>query len=126
MLNEFPEKHDSLWWVAASPAIWAAHFLLSYSTAAIWCAKYAGADASLSSARIAIGAFTAFALAAVAVVAWRGFQQYRAARSKAAAEADSPAGRHHSLGFTLLSLSGLSALAIVYAGLAAVFIGSCH
>jgi hypothetical protein len=125
MLKEYPEKQDSLWWVAASPGVWAAHFLLSYGTAAVWCAKQ-GADAPLSLARAAIAAYTGLGLAAVLVVAYRGLRQYRASGATPDTESDTSEARHQFLGFTLLSLSGLSALAIAYQALAAVFIGSCH
>jgi hypothetical protein len=125
MANELQERHDSLWWVAAAPSIWAAHFLLSYATAAIWCAKHVPPGGSLSGARLAIFVYTGIALAGVAGVALRGLGNVRRARPPEPGH-DSPEGRHHFLGFTLLSLAGLSALAIVYEALAAVFIGSCR
>ena len=124
MTESFSEGRDSLWWVAAAPGVWSVHFVLSYASAAIWCAKYAGPDASLGGARLAIGLYTALALAALAGVGLRGLGQYR--RSSADTHSDSAESRHRFLGFTLLALSGLSALAIVYEALAAVFIGSCH
>jgi len=122
MVREYPERHDKLWWVAAAPAIWAAHFLASYGTAAVWCAKH-GATAPLGGARVAIFVYTAIALAALLVVAWNGKRRY--AVSGAPTDADSEASRHRFVGFTLLSLSGLSGLAVVYEAFAAVFIGSC-
>jgi hypothetical protein len=123
--RQFPEKQDSLWWVATAPGIWGAHFVLSYGTAAVWCAKQ-GLDAPLSLARSAIYAYTAVALVAIVAVALRGLRSYRAPGSEPRTDADSSESRHRFLGFTLLSLSGLSAVAIVYQGLAAVFIGSCR
>jgi hypothetical protein len=125
MTNDLDERHDSLWWVAAAPGIWAAHFLLSYGTAAVWCAKQ-GADAPLSLARLAIAVYTGLALAAVSLVAHRGLGQYRAPAPRPRSDSDTSEARHQFLGFTLLSLSGLSALAVVYEALAAVFIGSCR
>src|SRR5688572_14595640 len=128
MARDVSEKHDSLWWVAAPPGVWGAHFVLSYATAAVWCAK-AGPDASLLVARVAIGAYTALALVAVGGVARRGFAQYRSLpreATKETEELDSPEVRHHFLGFTLIALSALSALAISFGAMAAVFIGSCR
>lgn len=124
MVSDLTEKRDSLWWVAASPGIWSVHFLASYGTAAVWCAKQ-GRDASLWNARVAIGAFTAVSLLAIAAVALRGLKNYRA-EPQPRADDDSKEARHHFLGFTILSLSALSAIAIIYEALAAVFIGSCH
>ena len=128
MARDVSERHDSLWWVAAPPTAWAAHFVLSYATAAVWCAK-AGPDASLLVARVAIGVYTALALAAVGSVARRGLAQYRSLpreSTREAAQLDSPEVRHHFLGFTLVALSALSALAISFGAMAAVFIGSCR
>jgi hypothetical protein len=128
--RDISEKEGSLWWVAAPPGIWAVHFLLSYGTVAVWCAKYAGAESSLLGARWAIAAYTAAALGLMAVVARRGLGQWRSvppasSGEHAADEIDSPEARQHFLGFTLLALSALSALAVAYEALAAVFIGSC-
>jgi putative membrane protein len=36
MTDDIVERNRNLWVLAASPAIWAAHFLVSYATAAIW------------------------------------------------------------------------------------------
>lgn len=123
--RQFPEKADSLWWVATAPGIWGAHFVLSYGTAAVWCAKN-GHDAPLSFARGAIYGYTAVALIAIGAVALRGLRSYRAPGLEPQTDRDSSESRHRFLGFTLLSLSGLSAVAIVFQGLAAVFIGSCR
>lgn len=127
MVRNVSERHDSLWWVAAPPGVWAAHFVLSYATAAVWCAK-AGPDASLLVARAAIGVYTALGLVAVAGVARRGLAQYRSLPREAAEaeDLDSSEVRHHFLGFTLVALSALSALAISFGAMAAVFIGSCR
>lgn len=123
MAKQFSEKRDSLWWVAAAPGIWGVHFTLSYATAAVWCAKAASRDGSLSGARVAIFVYTAVALALALGVFLRGLGAYR--RTSSEAHIDTSESRHHFMGFTLLSLSGLSAVAIVYEALAAVFIGSC-
>lgn len=133
-MTQVPEREDSLWWVAAAPGVWAAHFTLSYATAAVWCAKQ-GSAAPLSGARVAIAVFTVVGLVAVAVVGWRGLRSYHRSHAGGSAggqpakprtDVDTSLARHQFLGFTLLSLAGLSAVAIVFQGLAAVFIGSCR
>ena len=125
MASALSEKHDSLWWVAAAPGIWGLHFVACYGTAAVWCAKH-GVGASLSGARIVIAVVTLLALLASAGVAVRGYRSYRLPGPQPRTDADSVEARHRFIGFTLLSLSGLAALAIVYEALAAVFIGSCY
>jgi hypothetical protein len=130
-MTEVPEREDSLWWVAAAPGVWAAHFTLSYATAAVWCAKQ-GSAAPLSGARVAIAVFTVVGLVAVAVVGARGIRNYHHRHdgpgqpAKPRTDVDTSLARHQFLGFTLLSLAGLSAVAIVFQALAAVFIGSCR
>lgn len=123
MVNGHSERGDSLWWVAAAPAIWAAHFTLSYATAAVWCAKN-GREASLGFARGAIAVFTGLGLVAILVVALRGLRNYRAPNPVRGG--DTSEARHHFVGFTLLALSGLTALALIYEALTVVFVRSCH
>ena len=112
--------------LAASPSIWAAHFLLSYATASIWCVKLANAEASLAPVRLAIAGYTMIALVTIGVVGYIGLRRHRHERAALPHDADSPEDRHRFLGFATLLLSGLSVVAVVYAALAAVFVGSCE
>jgi hypothetical protein len=125
-MTQLPEENESLWMLTAGPATWAAHFLLCYLTAAIWCAKCAGVDSSLRHVRVAIAAYTVIALVGIGLTGWRGFQRHSFEGSTQPHDFDSPADRHRFLGFATLLLSGLSAVATLYVALAAVFIGSCH
>jgi hypothetical protein len=63
-MNEIREEKQSLWLLTASPVIWAAHLMLSYSAASIWCAKVAGPGGTLQPVRLAIGVLTALSLPA--------------------------------------------------------------
>jgi len=123
--GELPEEAESLWLLAASPALWAAHFALSYATAAIWCAKHAGPTGSLGPARAAIGVYTVVALAGILIVGRRGWARHRRAEGHEH-DFDSPAGRHGFLGFTVSILSGMSAIGVVFVALPAVLIGSAR
>jgi hypothetical protein len=118
-----PEKGESLWLLAAGPLAWAAHFLLSYGTAAIWHAKAAPGSPGVP-VQAAIGVYTVLALGAIAVVAWRGWRRHRLGGSAPPHDDDSPAGRHRFLGHAALLLAGMSAIAVLYAQLAAVLAGS--
>jgi hypothetical protein len=126
MTPEVPENGDNLWVLAAAPAIWAAHFMLSYGSVAIWCAKLAGPDGSLSSVRIALATYTAVALAGLGLVGRRGWRRHRLGGAAPPHDGDTPEDRHRFLGLATLLLSGLSAVAILYATLPAVFIGTCR
>lgn len=129
-MDPLHEKNESLWLLTVPPAIWAAHFMLSYLTAAIWCAK-AEPGGSILGVRWAIAVYTLLAIAAMGGVGWRG---YRNARSGGLGggedwgpphDADSPESRRRFLGVGTLLLSALGLVAILYAALVAVFIGNC-
>ena len=119
------ESKENLWLLPASPAIWAAHFLASYATAALWCGKLAGAGGSLMPVRVAIALYTLIALAAIAAVGWRGYVRHSFGDSTLPHDFDSPEDRHRFIGFSTLLLSGLSVVATLYTSLAALFLRSC-
>ena len=76
LTEELAEENQSLLRLAASPMIWAAHFLLSYITAAIWCAKVAGPDGPLGVVRVAIAMYTVLALSGIGVIGWSAFRRH--------------------------------------------------
>lgn len=118
-----PEYRENFWMLVVAPLIWAAHFLLSYVTAAIWCAKVGG---SLGEVRTAIAVFTAVALAGIGFVGWRGYRRHRLDSAAVPHDTDSPKDRHLFMGFATLLLSGLSAVATIYVALTALFVESCY
>jgi hypothetical protein len=124
--EELAEENQSLFLLAASPVIWAAHFLLSYITAAIWCAKVAGPGGSLSGVRVAVAVYTVLALGGIGCIGWRALRRHKYGTATVPRDYDSPEDRHRFLGFSALLLSGLSAVAVLYAALATVFIGGCY
>jgi hypothetical protein len=121
-----PERASYLALLAASPTIWAAHFLLSYCTAAVWCAKL-GFDAdTLGAAGIAIWIFTAVALVAIAAIGRHAWRRHRYGDAELPHDFASPEDRHRFLGFACVLLSGLSAVAVLYSVLAVALVGSCR
>ncbi len=108
-----PDRAGGLWALVAAPAIWAVHFLASYVTAAIWCAKLAGPGSSFAPLRTTILVYTALALAGIAVVGWRGWRRLRPHDGAAA-------GSHRFLGAMAAMLAGLSAVAVLFVWMAAV------
>lgn len=131
-MSEAPEKDEtgeekqSLWLLTASPAIWSVHFLASYITAAIWCAKFAGPDGSLWLPRLAIAVYTAVALIGIGITGRLGYRRHSYGAAAVPHDFDTPEDRHRFLGFATLLLSGLGAVATTYVALAAIFMGSCH
>jgi hypothetical protein len=126
MDEKLEERNESLWRLAAPPLIWAAHLLLSYCTAAIYCEKYATRNDSLGSVRFAIAAYTVLALIAIGVFGARAYQRHRYGDSTTPHDFDTPEDRHRFLGFATFLLAGLAAVAVVFQALPAVFIGSCR
>ena len=120
------EKRESLWWIAVSPTIWALHFLASYITVAIWCARFAPRDGSLGSARTAIVAYTVVALLGITLTGMSGLRRHRYGDEATPHDFDTPEDRHRFLGFSTLLLSGLSLVAVLYVAGAAAYIGSCR
>lgn len=121
------EEHaESLWWLALSPGVWVVHFVLSYATVAIWCEKFGGEDGSLGAARSAVFVYTAVGLVAIAFSGWRALGRHKHQGGEVPHHDDTPEDRHRFLGFAGLLLAGLSAVAMIYVALAAVFIGSCR
>ena len=121
-----PERKESLWLVITSPMIWSAHFLLCYVTAAVWCGKAAGPDSPLTTVHGAIAIYTVLALLGIAFTGWRGYQRHLFGTVTSAHDFDSPAGRHGFLGFAVVALSMLSAIATLYVALPIVFVGNCR
>lgn len=124
--NDTREKNQSLWLLVASPTIWTAHFLGSYLTAAIWCAKYAGPDRALGNVRLAIAVYTVVALVGIGFVGFIGYRRNRFQIATKRLDGDTHEDRHRFLGFATLLLSALSAVATAFVALAAYFMEKCH
>jgi hypothetical protein len=120
----FAESNASLWILAASPALWAAHFLASYTVAAVWCGRLG--DGSFGPVRAAILVFTLVALAAIAAIGVVAYSWHRTASTPTPHDRDTLADRRAFMGVATLLLSGLSAVGIIYSALTVVFIGTCE
>jgi hypothetical protein len=125
-MTHLPEEHESLWMLTAAPVIWAVHFLASYLTGAIWCAKLVGPDGALGRVRVAIAIYTVLALIGIGITGWHAFRRHSFGTTTVPHDFDSRESRHRFLGFATLLLSALSSVATLYVALAAVFIRSCY
>jgi hypothetical protein len=120
------EHRQKPWLIAASPALWALHFMACYVTGAIWCGAAANPAAPIGSLRTAVGVYTAFALAGIAFIGATGMRRHRHGSSNLPHDDDTPEDRHRFIGFATLLLSALSAVAVAYAALVVVFIDDCQ
>jgi hypothetical protein len=123
---ETAEKNQSLWLLMASPMIWAAHFLLSYGTASVWCAKVADPGGSLGGVRVAIVIYTFVAFAGIGITGRIGYRRHSHGEASVPHDDDTPEDRHRFLGFSTLLLSALSAVAVLYAALVVFFFRNCY
>ena len=126
MDSRVAEHRENIWMLAVSPTIWAVHFGLCYITGAIWCAKVPSALASLGGVRPAVVIFTLLALGGIAVTGWIGYRAHRFGAEALPHDDDTPEDRHRFMGFATLLLSGLSAVAVIYAALVIVFVRTCQ
>jgi hypothetical protein len=124
--NAPPEHRESLWLLIVSPTIWAVHFLLSYITAAIWCAKYASRYDSIEPVRWAILIYTALALLGIGWNGRSGMRRHRFGSESLPHDFDTPGDRHRFLGFATALLAGLSAVATVFAAFVVLFFQDCR
>jgi hypothetical protein len=118
--------HYSLWLLTIAPMIWAAHLLICYITAAIWCAKFVGPGGALGGIRSAIAWYTAVAFLGIAWIGWEGLRRHRHGTEATTHDLDSVEDRHRFLGFATLLLAGLSAVGVLYAALAATYFETCR
>ncbi|MBC9247514.1 hypothetical protein H4P12_12530 [Paracoccus sp. 11-3] len=122
--DELRDESLSLWRIAFSPIIWAAHFLLCYAGAAIWCARV-GPTQGTAFLRLSVLALTLIALGLIGWVGWRALQQWRPEASTAD-RLHHPENRHHFLGHAAVLLSLISVVGVIYVALPALFIGTCQ
>ena len=119
------EQSHELIAIAMGPLVWVVHFLASYLTNAIYCAKLATAGEDASVVRVAILVFTAIALPLIGFIGWYSYQRHRYQGGELPHDADSPEDRFRFLGFAGFLLSLLSFVAVIFTALVAVFIHSC-
>jgi hypothetical protein len=116
---------DSLWMLTFAPAIWGAHFLLSYITAALWCAKFAGPRGTLAEIHPAIAWYTTAALVGIIAIGWTGYRRHRHGTETTTHDLDTPEDRYRFIGFMMLLLSCLSAIAVIYVAFASTLFTTC-
>jgi hypothetical protein len=119
------ESRQRVWIVPGPLVVWAAHFMLCYITAALWCGMVVDRLGTLGLARVLIAIYTVAALAAIGGIAWLGRQAYQVGDEGPPHDADSPEDRHRFLGFATLLIAGLSTVGVIYSAMAAVFVETC-
>lgn len=120
------ETRDTLWTLIAPPTIWAAHFLLSYITAAYGCAPNDGIFAVITGVRLLIAGLTVAALLAIGFIGTRAYREWRRHGGATPHDGDSAEVRERFLEFSTVLLAALSFVAVVYTALPALLIVDCR
>lgn len=115
----------SVWALTYAPTIWAAHFLVSYVTASVFCARAPDAGASLASVRMVIAIATLAALSLIGAVAWYAWTHWTRSGEAPLDPTPEGLGRARFLSFAVFLLAGVSALGTIYVALPALFITVC-
>ena len=116
---------ESLWTLFTAPIIWALHFLVCYVGAAIYCAKPGLFGVGFDAVRIGIGVATAAALALIVLSGFLAWRQWGFGMDDPPHDEATDHSRKLFQGFATLLLSGLSFIAVVYAGMPALFLQEC-
>lgn len=124
--TDLPEKTSYLVLVAIGPAIWMAHFLVSYAAVSIWCSKIAGPAGTIDGLWMLLAILTIAALLGLAAVGLSGHRRHRHGSETPPHDSDTPGDRHRFLGFATMLLAGLSAVATIYSALAFVLSAGCR
>lgn len=120
------ERRQSLWLLTLSPSIWAAHFVLTYIAAALWCGRSADRSAGLGSLQLIVVGAGLAAIAAIALIGNAGWRRRQHGKGQPPYDEDTPEDRHRFLGFATVLLSALSGVATVYVTMSVLFIGNCY
>lgn len=124
--DDLPERGRYLALMAAAPSIWMGQFLATYTTAAVWCARFAARDDALGSLRFVVLAYAAVALLGIAFVGASGYRRHSHAGAKPPHDMDTAGDRHRFLGFATMLLAGLSAVASIYLGMTGIIFQTCR
>ncbi len=119
-------ERETLWVLVLAPVLWSVHFLFSYVTAAVYCAKAAD-TASMLPVRVAVAVYTVIALAGIVAVGVRGYRRHaHHGEGRLPHDRDLVEDQLGLIGFSTLLLAGLSAVATIYTALPALFIENCR
>lgn len=125
METRSPYRETSLWFLVAGPLIWSAHFLVSYVSAAIYCAKAPPPhDMNLVQGIIAVA--TIAALAGIVLAGWLAARKWQVGfRGWTEHGSSTLEDRQRFMGHATWLLCALSAVATIYVALPAIFAATC-
>lgn len=118
------ERREKLWMPVVAPIVWSSHFTVCYIVAALGCGRF-GPTSGGGDAATLIAGLTAIAVAVIAACFVHGWRRHASRWPAASNDDDSPEDRHRFVAFTTMLLAGLSLLATLFVGVAALLVGPC-
>lgn len=125
-MRVLPKEIESLWTLFTAPVIWAAHFVVCYAGAAVYCARAATLGIGLDGLRVGIAAATVLALAGIVVAAALAWRQWGFGTGDPPHDRSTRPDRLLFQGFATLLLAGLSGVAVLFQAMPALFITDCR
>ncbi|MCJ8142251.1 hypothetical protein MKI84_04915 [Ancylobacter sp. A5.8] len=118
----FRRATPNLWTLITPPTVWALHFLFCYVAGAIICARYPGA---LGELRLSIAAGTVLALGLILAAGAQAYRHWGFGSDLPPHNEPTEDDQQHFLGFATLLLCALSAVAVLFGAMPALFIAEC-
>ncbi|GLK82718.1 hypothetical protein [Ancylobacter defluvii] len=118
----FRSETPNLWTLLAPPTVWALHFLFCYVAGAIICAK---APEALDELRLAIAAATILALVFIVVAGMQAHRHWGFGSDMPPHDTPTDEDQQHFLGLATMLLCALSAVAVIFGAMPALFIAEC-
>jgi hypothetical protein len=117
-------RPDPLWLPVVAPVIWSTHFTVCYIWAALACGRFsARAAATIDST---LTTLTVMALVAIGLLFVRAWRQLGYTLPDRPNDDGTPEDRNTFMSYTTMLLAGLSGIATLYVGVAAISIGGCR
>ena len=118
----FRRETPNLWTLLTPPTVWALHFLFSYVAGAVVCAR---APEAFGEARLAVAAATVVALAIIVAAGMQAYRHWGFGSDMPPHNQPTDEDQQHFLGLSTLLLCALSAVAVIFGALPALFITEC-
>jgi hypothetical protein len=119
-----PRRPDRLWVPLISPIIWSTHFTVCYIWVAMACGRFAPRMAG--SLEPTLVAMTVIALVPIGALFVRALRQLGYRLPDRPNDDGTPEDRAGFMTYTTLLLSGMSAIATLFVGVAAAAMGGCQ
>jgi hypothetical protein len=125
-MRVLPKEIETLWTLFTAPVVWAAHFLLCYPAAAVYCALAPRLEFGFDAVRLWVAGVTVVALAAIVFAGLLAWRQWGFGTGDPPHEQPTREDRVLFQGFSTLLLCGLSFVAVVYQAMPALLITDCR